>query len=223
MPEVTAIEPQKKKDDRFNIFADGKFAFGLDAETVVKSGLKVGQEISRKEIEKLVFENEIKKLMEKALHFLSFRPRSERELCNHLETKISKRLRFGACDLEFSTDRIIDDVLARLKHLGYIDDVEFAKWWVGQRQTHSPRGARLIRSELFQKGVSQEIIDKILPDDEEGEVGRALKTAKKKLRSYDLKSKESKQKMGQYLARRGFDWETIKETLDRLTDLPNQQ
>jgi len=113
---------------------------------------------------------------------------------------------------------IIDIVLDRLKNLGYIDDEKFAKWWVDQRQTHSPRGARLIRSELYQKGIAQEIIDKILSDDEEGEVERALKTAKKKLRSYDLKSRESRQKMGQYLARRGFDWEVIKETLTRLVD-----
>jgi len=87
MSEVTAIEPQKKKE-RFNIFVDGKFAFGLDAETLVKSGLKVGQEISEKEIEKLVFENEVRKLMEKALHFLSFRPRSESEVSQYLRRRL---------------------------------------------------------------------------------------------------------------------------------------
>jgi len=211
MPQITAVEPQKKKPDRFNVFVDGKFSFGLDAETLVKSGLKIGQEISEKEIEKLVVENETNKLMEKALHFLSFRPRSERELRNRLRTKISKRLKISA-------DRIIDDVLNRLKRLDYIDDIKFSQWWVEQRQTHSPRGARLIKSELYQKGIAQEIIDKVLLEDEEGEVGRALKAAKKKLRSYDLKSRESRQKMGQYLARRGFDWEVIKETLARLVD-----
>ena len=88
MSEVTSIEPQKKKE-RFNIFVDGKFAFGLDAETVVKSGLKIGQEISEKEIEKLVFENEIKKLMEKALRFLAFRPRSEKEVHSQLNKKLA--------------------------------------------------------------------------------------------------------------------------------------
>ena len=88
-----------------------------------------------------------------------------------------------------------------------------------QRQAHRPRGARLIRSELFQKGIAQEIVDQVLPEDEEGEVEQALKTAQKKLRSYQkLDPQEFKQKMGQYLARRGFGWEVIKETLDRLVD-----
>lgn len=212
--------PQKKKPDRFNIFVDGKFAFGLDAETLVKSGLKVGQEISEEEIEKLVFENETNKLMEKALRFLSFRPRSEREIRDHLRKKIPT----SHLPSHTSSDNIINDVLDRLKHLDYVDDLEFAHWWVEQRQTHKPRGARLIRSELYQKGIAKEIIDQVLPEDEEGEVERALQTARKKFRSYrNLKPREFKQKMGQYLARRGFDWETIKETLNRLVDTSSEK
>ena len=213
MPAITSVEPQKKKE-RFNIFVDGKFRFGLDAETLVKSGLKVGQEISEKEIEKLVLENEVRKLMDKALRFLSFRPRSESEVRRHLKSKTLHSSFF----IHHSSDIVIDNVLNRLKHLDYVDDVKFSQWWVEQRQTHSPRGARLIKSELYQKGIAQEIMDKVLPEDGEGEVARALKAAKKKLRSYDLKSWESKQKMSQYLARRGFDWEVIKETLTRLVD-----
>ncbi len=227
MPEITSIEPQKKKKGRFNIFVDGAFAFGLDAETVVKAGLKVGQEIRKDEIQKLVFENETNKLTEKALKFLSFRPRSARELRTHLRKKFrisparfESRSESGG-DLEFGIlpDEIISSVLDHLKHLGYVDDLEFTKWWVDQRQKHrQPRGRRLIRSELYKKGVAREIIDEALPDDQEGEVKRALKAAQKKLSSYDLKSWKSKRKMSQYLARRGFDWGIIKQTLNILQD-----
>jgi len=215
MPSITSIEPQKKKKDRFNIFVDGKFAFGLDAETLIKSGLRIGQEISAKEIEKLVLESETNKMVEKALRFLSFRPRSERELRNHLQRKVSKyqsvKVSRKAADAIDATDTV-DTVIQRLQRLGYLNDLEFARWWVEQRQTHKPRGRQLIKNELYQKGISQEIIDQVLPEDEESEVERALQTAKKKLRSYkNLKPQEFKQKMGQYLARRGFDWEVIKE------------
>jgi len=219
MPEITSIESQKKKKDRFNIFVDGKFRFGLDAETLVKSGLKIGQEISEKEIEKLVFENETNKLTEKALHFLSFRPRSESEVRKRLKSKTLHSSFF----IHYSSDEVIDTVVQRVKRLGYINDEEFTRWWVEQRQTHRPRGARLIKSELYQKGITQEIIEKVLPEDEEGEIEQALKAAKKKLRSYDLKSRESRQKMSQYLARRGFDWETIKEALSRLMNSSDPQ
>jgi len=223
MSEITSVEPQKKKPDRFNVFVDGKFALGLDAETLVKSGLKVGQEISEKEVEKLVLANETNKLLEKALRFLSFRPHSECEIRDHLRKRVSRsqsvkvsRRAAGAID---ATDTI-DTVIGRLRHLGYVNDSEFARWWVEQRQTHKPRGLQLIRSELYQKGVSREIIDQVLPKDEESEIERALETARKKLRSYkNLKPLEFKQKMSQYLVRRGFSWEVIKEMFDQLTGL----
>lgn len=208
VPTVSSIEPQKKKKDRFNIYVGGKFAFGLAAETLVKSGLKVGQEVSEKEIEKLVFENETSQLLEKALRFLSFRPRSEREVCDYLIKKS-----------QTSFDGVIDKILERLGRLGYVNDVEFAKWWVEQRQTHKPRGARLIRSELYQKGVSREIIDKVLGEAEGygGEVERAIKAANRKLSSYEnLGPRERRQKIVQHLSRRGFGWEVIQEAISSL-------
>ena len=129
----------------------------------------------------------------------------------------STNLSAGAVD-------IIDTVIDRLKHLGYVDDLKFSQWWVEQRQTHRPRGRQLIKSELYQKGIAQEIIDQVLPEDEESEVARALITAKKKLRSYkNLKPQDFKQKMGQYLSRRGFDWEVVGETLNRLIRLSDQK
>lgn len=169
MPQVTSIEPQKKK--------------------------------------------EIEKLVEKALRFLSFRPRSEREVRDHLKRKLSKKT-IDAVDT-------VDATVEKLKRLGYINDLEFTKWWVEQRQTHKPRGLQLIKSELYQKGIAKEIVDETLGGVEspEDEVELALQAAKKKLRSYqNLKTSEFKQKMGQYLARRGFDWDTIKEALVRLVD-----
>jgi len=79
MPKVTAIKPQKRAE-RFNIYLDGKFAFGLDAGALVKSGLATGQEVGETEVRKLREENEFGKLLNRALKFLSFRPRSEFEV-----------------------------------------------------------------------------------------------------------------------------------------------
>lgn len=213
MPQITSIEPQKKKPDRFNIFVDGEFSFGLDAEALVKSGLKVGQEISEEGIGKLVVENETNKLVEKALRFLSFRPRSEREVRDHLRKKVSR-----SQGVKVSRNTI-DTVIKKLQRLNYLNDLEFSKWWIEQRQTHKPCGVRLIRNELYQKNIDREVVDQVLGEsgNREAEIELATKAAKKKLKSYEkLGPQEFRQKMGQFLARRGFGWETIKDVISAL-------
>jgi len=150
----------------------------------VSAGAKLKEELSTEEIKKLVFENEIRKLMEKALHFLSFRPRSGREISDHLR----KKFRVSDFGFRISVDQVIDTVIDRLKRLGYVNDEEFSRWWIEQRQTHNPRGARLIRSELFQKGISQEIIDQVLPEDEEGENETILNQGRFQLKHDETKT-----------------------------------
>jgi regulatory protein len=203
---ITAIKPQKKKKDRYNIYVDGEFAIGLAAETLVKSGIKIGQEISNEQIQQLIFKNEVANLLAKAYRFLSYRPRSEREIRDYLQRK-SKN------------SSAIPTVLAELRQQGYIDDVEFTKWWVEQRREQNPRGLRLIRSELLQKGVPQKIIDEVLDEfaDPEKEIEQAMIAARKKLGTYQsLQPQEFKRKMANYLARRGFGWDAISEVLESL-------
>src|ERR1051325_7824175 len=89
-----------------------------------------------------------------AINFLSYRPRSEREVAMRLRKK------GHAPDL-------IATVLERLRKRGYVDDLEFARFWVGNRMAFSPRGPRLLRSELRQKGVSQEVVDEVLQEQAE--------------------------------------------------------
>ena len=203
MPLITDIKPQKN-NKRFNIYLDGQFAFGLPAETLVKAGLKIDQEISEEKIERLIKEDDFVRIYNRVLKFLSFRPRSEKELKDW-----SKKKNVGE-----ETQKL---VYQRLKHLGYLNDEEFAKWWIEQRTTFRPSGARLIALELRQKGVPREIIDKLLfssPSALITERAQALKIAKKKReRLKGLSHREAREKLGAFLARRGFSWETIEEVL----------
>lgn len=204
MPQITDIKPQKRKQ-RFNVYVEGKFSFGLDADTLVKSGLKINQEISQEEIEKLVKENEFVKAYDRVLKFFSYRPRSEKELKDWFKKK----------QVGEETQKLI---YQKLKHLGYLNDEEFAKWWIEQRTTFRPTGSRLLALELRQKGVSREIIEKLLITNNQlliTERAQALKIAQKRLeRLRGLSYKETREKLGAFLARRGFSWETIKEVID---------
>lgn len=202
MPLITDIKPQKNKN-RFNIYLDGQFAFGLPAETLVKAGLKIDQEISEEKIEKLIKEDDFVKVHNRVLKFLSFRPRSEKELQDWFKKK----------NVGEETQKL---VYQKLKHLGYLNDEEFAKWWIEQRTTFRPSGARLIALELHQKGVSKDLIVKLLDGDitKDTELEMAKRVVEKKLKTLGhLPPGEIKQKLTAALARRGFSWETIKKVL----------
>jgi len=198
---ITAIKPQKNKKS-FNIFVDGKFCFPLDAEAIMKAGLKVNQEITPEQKEKLIKESEIRGMMDKVFNFLSFRPRSQKEILDFL-----KRKKVGEETREM--------ILAKLKDLEMIDDLAFSQWWLEQRKTFRPKGMELLKLELRQKGISKEIIELVLgekKEEDESEVARKLLEMKSN-RWQNLSSLEYKKKASDFLLRRGFSWETIHKVI----------
>ncbi len=201
MPQITAIKPQEKRKNRFNVYLDGQFALAISSELLVKEGLKVGQELSSQKTEELVTKDRLGRAQEQIYRFLSYRPRSEKEICDDLG---KKELR----------DEEKKKIIGRLKEEKLIDDLEFARWFLEQRQTFRPKGSYALRQELRQKGIDQKIIDRILPGKE-----KELKLAKKALEKAEKKyasflGREKKEKLMAYLLRRGFSWEVVKKAVD---------
>lgn len=210
MAKITRIKSQKNQK-RVNIYLDGKFAFGLPAETLVKAGLEVGQELTEKQIEDLIFKNEFQKLLDKTLRLISFRPRSEKEIKNYLKKNFPKRKTV----VPSLGRKFEEEILSKLKNLGYIDDEKFTQWWLEQRAAFRPRGKFALRAELGQKGISREIIQEVV--EEIDEVSLAQKAAAKKMKAYKkLSPREFRRKMSAFLSRQGFSWEVIKTTIDQL-------
>jgi len=202
---VTDLKVQKRKG-RVNLFIDGKFALGLPLEIVCKERLSVGQRISPQKLENLAKENELDKILNRVYRFLSYRPRSKKEIERYLA-------KIGAGEV------VANLVINKLEKQKYIDDFEFARWWVEQRIEFRPVGEEKLRAELFQKGVRKEIIEEVIKSQipKPKSQNLAFKVAKKILPRYKgLSQAEFRRKMGSFLARRGFDWETIKETVDRI-------
>lgn len=203
MPHITDIRSQKRQG-RVNVFLDGKFSFGLDLETLAKTNLKVGQEISAKKVEEIIREGEFAKIYNRVLKFLSYRPRSQKELADWFAKK----------SVGGQTQKL---VLKKLKRLGYVDDRKFAEWWIEQRISFRPRGARLIKLELLKKGISREAIERLFEEIniDFSEEKRAKRAAEKKFKSLkNLTRPKQKEKLSQFLLRRGFSWETIRKVLD---------
>lgn len=204
MGKITTIEPQRRRG-RFNIFIDDKFAIGVFEEVIITSRLKEGQEVNLNKIKELQKKEEEFKAYNSALQLLSYRLRSEKELRDRLVRKFPANL--------------VEKIINRLKKEKLIDDAEFARAWVKNRMSLKPKGKKFIKSELFQKGIEKDLIQKTLEKEynEDKEIELATEITKKKLNTLkNLPRLEARQKLIGFLQRRGFGWETIKKVIENL-------
>lgn len=143
----------------------------------------------------------------KALKFLSYRPRSEKEVRDNL---IKKK----------ASGSTIDLIIKKLQEQKFLNDKEFTKWWIEQRTLVKPTGKRLIKIELKRKGVDKELVDEIFSSVEDivnNELELARKLVQRKINKYKgLDRQKIYQRLGGFLSRRGFDYDTIKKTIDEV-------
>lgn len=203
MPYVTAIKPQKSKK-RVNVYLDGKFAFGIDFDNLVKFKIKEGDFIDDLQVEAIIIASQIQKIWDKLLRFSALRPRSEKEIRDWFRRKkVPEVLRAK--------------YLKKLKKLGFAGDIKFARFWVEQRLSFRPKPRIVLRQELRQKGVSEEIIKEVLSSFEVNELKQAKELIKKASRRWKgLSEVEFKNKATAFLLRRGYSLEVVKEALSSL-------
>ena len=205
MSVITAIRPQKN-NKRVNIYLNGKFSFGLDLESFMKLGLKVEDELTGAQVEKIVREAEFQKVYDKILRFAALRPRSKKEFKDWFRKhKVHKSLH--------------KNLFERLKRLEFLDDKKFAVWWVEQRTSFKPKGKMALKFELIQKGIDRKVIQEVLSQVRIDEKKMATKILEKKAYKWkNLQGFDKRKKMADYLGRRGFDWNTINKVLKDLRD-----
>lgn len=149
------------------------------------------------------------KVQNYALKLLSFRPRAKKEMqC--------KLMRFAS---KYNiTSQIVDLVISDLSLKNLINDEEFANWWKEQRQRSRPKGQRAIRTELLQKGIGKDILEKVLvsnQDEKEKDFKLASRFAERKMSLYkNMPENVIKSKIANLLVRRGFDWEIVHKVID---------
>lgn len=156
-----------------------------------------------------------------ALRYLNIRFRSEKEIRDYLRKKILKRVQDDAVTIE--AEQLIDLIVHKLKQQKFLNDEEFAKMWIRSRTEFKPKGWRLIKLELKQKGISDEIIKnqelRIKNEGEEkrDELSLAKEILEKKRKKFEpMERQERFTKAGSLLARRGFDLDVIKKAIEEV-------
>jgi regulatory protein len=202
---ITAIEPQVRYRDRYNIYVDGEWAAGVHAEVVAVAGLRVGQPVTLTELQALLRAEELRRVRDSALQFLGYRARSRVEL--------RRRLLQKGYDVE-----LVEETLALLDRNGLVNDAEFSQSWVRARTGSKPMGPNRIAAELRQKGVDREVIDEALEAvDRDVEMDLALAVGRRKIEQLrDEDPRTARRKLGAVLMRRGFTSEVCVRVLDIL-------
>ena len=200
--EITAIKAQKRNRQRVSIYLDGEFAFGISR--FVAAWLKPGRKLSESEIEKLLEEDTYEVAFQKALQFINHRPRSIEETRRRLSEK------------GFS-DEVVEQTLQRLVEKNWLDDLDFARQWIENRNTFRPRSDRLLAYELRLKGVADGKITQALEKYGGDEMKLAFQAGIKKAKKCRDETRfDFQKKVGGFLSRRGFHYGIVKPTVENL-------
>ena len=210
---ITDISSQQSNLNRVNIYVDGKYRFSLDISQVASLGVKLGREYSGQEINQLEQESQFGKLYSRALEYCLIRPHSAREVRDYLwrKTRLTRYKSKKTGEIKERpgvSQKLADRVYDRLVEKSYINDDEFTRYWVENRNQTKGMSRRKIEAELRSKGVSDEIIKHNIEQTLRNDADELQKIISKKQSKYP-----DQQKFIQYLARQGFSYDDIRSAL----------
>lgn len=153
--------------------------------------------------------SEIERGKQIAYRFLSYRPRSKKEV----ERKLKEKKISG---------ENISNIISLLERNNYLNDKEFTLNWVKYRMENRPSGRRSLEYELREKGIDSETIKDSLDEVYSGEFDEyevAVRLAEKKIASLRNKKMEYnvfKRRIFSYLQRKGFSFSLIERVMSNL-------
>lgn len=195
---ITNIQQQVKRQNRYSVFVDGTYSFSLGDAALLDAKISVGQEIDDAALAALKKLSADDKLYNSVLNYLAIRPRSTWEIQSYLKRK------------DADEDQA-KQIIQKLIDLKLIDDYDFARRWIENRRLLKPTSRRKLQLELRAKNVPSDVIDAALSEADDlsdQSTLNELVARKRKQTKY-----QDDQKLMQYLARQGFQYDDIKNAL----------
>lgn len=118
---------------------------------------------------------------------------------------------------KYFDETTIEKSIEFLKKRSFIDDRRFAQKFVDNQINFRSYGKKLIKLKLIQHRVEKEVAEEILTKlDTQSEFGRAIELANHWLKKKsDIERVKLYNKLGNYLASKGFGYDVVREVLDR--------
>lgn len=148
-----------------------------------------------------------KRVMREAIKLLASRSRSESQLRERLLAK------------GWASAEVVEECLARLKELGYINDREFAENYASSRVKAKPVGRSRLAREMSGKKLPPEAIDEALDNvfDERTEEALIDRAIQKRIRMHGRPvDRAGANRLFAHLARLGFEYDLILRKLRAL-------
>jgi regulatory protein len=198
---ITKIETQKKKKDRYSLFAGEKFLIGVSQHTLIKFGLHTGKKLNPSDLDTIRETEAERQMHDQAYRFLSRRAHSCKELSDKLTNK-----GYAQSQIQQLIESMVSD--------GYLNDEEFARVFISEEIKLKRSGPLLIRSKLTKKGVAREVIDSLLPYlyNEDEQIDNCSVLIARKYKHINSKQKQS---AINYLRNKGYHWEQISMAIPR--------
>lgn len=204
---ITSIERQKNRP-RYNIYINEEFAFAIHEDILIKFRLAKGKEMDPKDVTDILRAEEKHRAEQYALRYISFRPRTSHEVFEYLQKK----------GFEEDDCRVI---ISSCAEKGYINDQAYASMWIEERKRLKPRGRHLLRQELSQRGIKDEMVDEALAEQlsSEEEKQIIIQLIQKKYEGQFFSTLfDMKKKIIPYLQRKGFPLNVILSALHEVKD-----
>lgn len=195
--QITAIEPRRKSLSA--LFLDGEFAMNIDSETLLKSGYKLGCDITDEELHELLQASDNRRANEKALYLLEHRNHSKKELVDKIRRTTSPEAAQAAAE--------------RMQELGLVNDAAFAKDYAAELLGRKGLSASRAQYELLQKGIDKDLAEEIVGELAPEPVEKIKEILAKKYERI-LDDEKGRRRAINALQRLGYRYEDIRRALN---------
>lgn len=134
---------------------------------------------------------------------------------NTYEYRGTKKTNLPTKPADRITSEMIQEVVSRLESQNYINDQDFARYFIENRHQNKGISTKRLIQELKIKGIDSDIIEQAIFDQGTGNLLRDEEVEIEKMIKKQLRKTSDRQKIIAYLARQGFSYDLIKAKLDQ--------
>lgn len=185
------------------ILLDNGEILSISMDLVIKHELSKAKVIDDVKLAELKREQRIIEIKRAALNYISYKPRTEKQVTDKL-----KILRYFPNEIEAC--------IKFLKDFGYLNDELFAEKYIKDYTKRKSPSKKKLQFELSKKGIPKDIINKQISKlyNDEDEINNAKMSIEKIKYKLNFKNElEKKKYLYSYLSRQGFNYDLIRTTI----------